>query len=81
MSLATEIKVSHSCDARACCPGNVLEAKRGFHFVKIGEILEIITDDEDVMYYIPIWVEQIGHDLIQILDCGHYYKIHIRKLK
>ena len=81
MSLATEIKVSHSCDARACCPGNVLEAKRGFHFVRIGEILEIIADDEDVKYYMPIWAKQIGHEFIKIIDCGHCYKIWIRKMK
>lgn len=83
IEISKGIKVSHTCDARACCPGNVMEAKRGFHYVKIGEILEIIASDsdEDVKYYLPMWVDKMGHELIGIQDFKGYFKIWIRKMK
>lgn len=82
MSLIHDVKPSHSVDSRSCCVGNMLEAKKGMHFIKVGEILEVICDcqDDDIQHYLPLWVKKMGHELVKIEDCGRIYKIWIRKL-
>ena len=79
MSVAKEVKIAHTIDARICCPDNIMQSKRGLNFVKVGEILEIIACCEDVKYYMPIWVKKMGHELVRVFECDNHYKIWIRK--
>lgn len=40
------VKPANSVDARGCaCPGPLLEAKKGIGKVKVGEVLEILSND------------------------------------
>jgi tRNA 2-thiouridine synthesizing protein A len=59
------IKSSSVVDARgSACPGPLLEAKKGIGKVKVGEVLEIISNDPGTKNDIPIWAKKVGHEYL-----------------
>ena len=50
------VAVSSCVDARgSACPGPLLEAKKGIGKVKVGEVLEIYSNDSGTRTDIPAW--------------------------
>ena len=63
------MEVSSSIDARgSACPGPLLEAKKGTGKVKVGEILEILSNDASTRTDIPIWAKKVGHEFLGHLE-------------
>ncbi|MGA2402902.1 MAG: sulfurtransferase TusA family protein [Syntrophobacteraceae bacterium] len=59
------IKSATVVDARGCaCPGPLLEAKRGIGKVKIGEVLEVLSNDPATKNDLPIWARKVGHEYL-----------------
>lgn len=64
MDLKT-IKAHSVVDARgSACPGPLLEAKKGIGKVKVGEILEVISNDPGTKNDIPVWAKKVGHEYL-----------------
>ncbi len=64
MDLST-IKANSVVDARgSACPGPLLEAKKGIGKVKVGEILEVISNDPGTKNDIPVWAKKVGHEYL-----------------
>jgi tRNA 2-thiouridine synthesizing protein A len=52
----SKLDVSSTVDARgSACPGPLLEAKKGIGKVKVGEVLEIYSNDSGTRTDIPAW--------------------------
>ena len=76
------IEVSSTVDARgSACPGPLLEAKKGIGKVKVGEILEILSNDSGTKKDMPIWAQKVGHAYLGILEADGYDKIFIQRNK
>lgn len=76
------IEVSSSIDARgSACPGPLLEAKKGIGKVKIGEILEILSNDSSTRSDIPVWAKKVGHESLGHLEADGYDRIFVRRNK
>jgi tRNA 2-thiouridine synthesizing protein A len=86
-SIMTEIDlnavaVSSTVDARgSACPGPLLEAKKGIGKVKVGEILEIYSNDSGTRTDIPAWAKKVGHDYLGILEADGYDKHFVCRKK
>ena len=76
------IKASNTVDARgSACPGPLLEAKKGIGKVKVGEVLEIYSNDSGTRKDIPIWAKKVGHDYIGHIEVDGYDKLYIKRNK
>jgi TusA-related sulfurtransferase len=76
------IEVANSVDARgSACPGPLLEAKKGIGKVKVGEILEILSNDAGTRTDVPAWAKKVGHDYLGLLEADGYDKHFVRRNK
>ena len=77
-----EIKVAHVVDARgSACPGPLLEAKKGIGKVKVGEILEVRSNDPGTKKDLPFWAKKAGHEVLGMKEGTGYFSIFIRRKK
>ena len=69
-------------DARgSACPGPLLEAKKGIGKVKIGETLEILSNDPGTKNDIPIWAKKVGHEYLGHLEADGYDRLFVVRNK
>jgi len=76
------IEAASTVDARgSACPGPLLEAKKGIGKVKVGEILEIYSNDSGTRTDIPAWARKVGHEYLGVLEADGYDKHFVRRNK
>jgi tRNA 2-thiouridine synthesizing protein A len=78
----SSIQVANSVDARgSACPGPLLEAKKGIGKVKVGEILEVFSNDSGTRKDIPAWARKVGHEYLGVVEADGYDKHFVRRNK
>ena len=78
----TNVTPASTVDARgSACPGPLLEAKKGIGKVKVGEILEIYSNDPGTRTDIPAWAKKVGHDYLGAVESDGYDKHFICRKK
>jgi TusA-related sulfurtransferase len=76
------IEAAGTSDARgSACPGPLLEAKKGIGKVKVGEILEIFSNDSGTRVDVPAWAKKVGHEYLGFLKADGYDKHYVRRKK
>lgn len=76
------IKAAVVVDARGCaCPGPLLEAKKAIGKVKVGEILEIISNDPGTKSDMPLWAQKVGHEFLGSLAADGCDRLFIVRKK
>ena len=76
------IEISSAVDARgSACPGPLLEAKKGIGKVKVGEVLEIYSNDTGTRNDVPAWARKVGHEYLGLLEADGYDKHFVRRNK
>lgn len=76
------LEAATTVDARgSACPGPLLEAKKGIGKVKVGEILEVYSNDSGTRTDIPAWAKKVGHDYLGVLEADGYDKHFVRRNK
>jgi len=78
----TTIKAAIVVDCRgSACPGPLLEAKKGIGKVKVGEVLEVLSNDAGTKEDVPIWAKKVGHDYLGFLPADGYDRIFVVRKK
>ncbi len=76
------IEVAGNVDARgSACPGPLLEAKKGIGKVKVGEVLEIFSNDSGTRTDLQAWAKKVGHEYLGFLEADGYDKHYVRRKK
>ncbi len=76
------IEATSTVDARgSACPGPLLEAKKGIGKVRVGEVLEIFSNDSGTRKDIPAWANKVGHDYLGVMEADGYDKHFVRRSK
>ena len=76
------IKVACSVDARgSACPGPLLEAKKGIGKVRVGEVMEVLSNDSGTKNDLPIWAKKVGHEYLGHISEDGYEKLFIVRKK
>lgn len=76
------LEVTNTVDARgSACPGPLLEAKKGIGKVKVGEVLEIYSNDSGTRTDVPAWAKKVGHDYLGVMEADGYDKHFVRRQK
>jgi TusA-related sulfurtransferase len=67
------VKAASTVDARgSACPGPLLEAKKGIGKVKVGDVLEIYSNDSGTRTDIPAWSKKVGHEYMGMVEADGY---------
>jgi tRNA 2-thiouridine synthesizing protein A len=78
----TSITAAKVVDARAMsCPGPLLEAKKAIGTVKIGEVLEIWSGEENTKNDLPRWCEKVGHEFLGAVPGDGYDRLFVLRKK
>jgi TusA-related sulfurtransferase len=78
----SSMKADNTVDARgSACPGPLLEAKKGIGKVKVGQVLEIFSNDSGTRRDIPAWAGKVGHEYIGFVEADGYDKHFVRRKK
>lgn len=78
----TTIKSAAVADARgSACPGPLLEAKKGIGKVKVGEVLEVLSNDPGTKNDLPVWAKKVGHEYLGHMSMDGYDRIFIVRKK
>jgi TusA-related sulfurtransferase len=76
------IQAASVVDARgSACPGPLLEAKKGIGKVRVGEVLEILSNDSATKGDIPVWANKVGHEFLGHLEADGYDRIFVVRKK
>ena len=76
------VEIASTVDARgSACPGPLLEAKKGIGKVRVGEVLEIYSNDSGTRRDIPAWSNKVGHEYLGVLEADGYDKHFVRRKK
>lgn len=76
------VKAATVVDARgSACPGPLLEAKKGIGKVKVGEVLEVQSNDPGTKNDIPIWARKVGHEYLGHVSVDGYDRLFIVRRK
>ncbi len=78
----SSIQAETTVDARgSACPGPLLEAKKGIGKVKVGEVLEVFSNDTGTRKDIPAWAGKVGHEYMGMLEADGYDRHFVRRRK
>jgi len=76
------IQAASVVDARGVsCPGPLLEAKKGIGNVKVGEILEVLSNDPGSRNDIPAWSKKVGHEYLGYLSVDGADRLFVKRQK
>ena len=76
----TAIEADVQVDARgAACPGPLMDLIGKIKNVDAGTVVELLTGDEGSKNDVPEWVDEAGHELLDVVDNGEYYSIYVEK--
>lgn len=68
-------------DARGMqCPMPILKAKKEITTLEVGQILEVLSDDEGSKEDFPRWAKRTGNELLGIFDEEGYARYFIKRL-
>jgi tRNA 2-thiouridine synthesizing protein A len=78
----TALKAAAVVDARgSACPGPLLEAKKAIGKVKVGEVLEVLSNDPGTKGDMPLWANKVGHEFLGSLSADGYDRIFLVRKK
>jgi TusA-related sulfurtransferase len=79
--LAT-LKAAAVVDCRgSACPGPLMEAKKAIGKVKVGEVLEVLSNDPGTKDDIPLWAKKVGHEYLGAMPADGYDRIFVTRKK
>ena len=82
MSDSSNATAASTIDSRgSACPGPLLEAKKGIGKVKVGEIIEIYSNDEGTRVDLKAWANKVGHGYLGYKEADGYDKHYITRKK
>ena len=78
----SSVEAASTVDARgSACPGPLLEAKKGIGKVKVGEVLEVYSNDSGTRKDIPAWANKVGHGYLGTLEADGYDRHFVKRNK
>jgi tRNA 2-thiouridine synthesizing protein A len=67
------------------CPMPIIMTMKKFKELTLGQILEVVSDDEGIKKDMPAWCDTTGHQMVGLEEeqtkSGMIYKAFVRKTK
>lgn len=63
------------------CPMPIVKTAQKIKDLKVGQVLEVISDDEGIKEDMPAWCKRTGNKFLKIEEREGEYQVYIKKLK
>ena len=63
------------------CPMPIVKTAQKIKDLKVGQVLEVISDDEGIKEDMPAWCKRTGNEFLRIEEGEGEYRVYVRKLK
>ena len=63
------------------CPMPIVKTAKKIKDLKIGQVLEVISDDEGIKEDMPAWCRRTGNEFLRTEEEEGEYRVYVRKLK
>ncbi len=67
------------------CPMPIIKTSKRIKDLSVGQVLEVVSDDEGIKKDMPAWCETTGHEFLGLEEelKGHvtHYRTYIKKTK
>lgn len=63
------------------CPTPLVETRKGIRKAAVGDIVEITGDHPASKKEIPMAVESLGQELVEVIEDGKKWRIRIKKIR
>ncbi|GAH96810.1 unnamed protein product [marine sediment metagenome] len=63
------------------CPMPIVKTAKKIKDLKIGQVLEVISDDEGIKEDMPAWCKRTGNEFLRIEEGEGEYRVYVRKSK
>lgn len=63
------------------CPMPIVKTAEKIKDLKIGQVLEVVSDDEGIKEDMPAWCKRTGNEFLRIEEGEGEYRVYVRKLK
>jgi TusA-related sulfurtransferase len=76
----SDIEPTATVDARgAACPGPLMDLIGKIRDVESGEVVCLLSDNEQSTTDVPEWAEEAGNDLLDVEESDDHYAFYVRK--
>ena len=63
------------------CPMPIANTAKKIKDMQVGQVLEVLADDEGIKEDAPAWCKTTGNELVGIEEEDREYKVYIKKTK
>ncbi len=63
------------------CPMPIANTANKLKGLEVGQVLEILADDEGIKEDMPAWCRTTGHELVGMEEEAGQYKVYVKKTK
>jgi tRNA 2-thiouridine synthesizing protein A len=63
------------------CPMPIAHTSKKMKELKVGQVLEILADDEGIKADMPSWCKTTGNEFVGLEEEKGQYKVYVRKTK
>jgi tRNA 2-thiouridine synthesizing protein A len=63
------------------CPMPIILTSKKMKQMRVGEVLEVLSDDEGIKKDMPAWCKSSGNECLELLQDGKIFKVYVRKAK
>ena len=63
------------------CPMPIVKTAEKIKDLKIGQVLEVISDDEGIKEDMPAWCKRTGNEFLRTEEREGEYRVYVKKLK
>jgi len=57
----------------------IIETTDKIRELKIGQVLQVLSDDKGIKTDLPAWCESTGNEFLDIEEEGGEYRVYVRK--
>jgi TusA-related sulfurtransferase len=63
------------------CPMPIANTANKLKELEVGQVLEVLADDEGIKEDMPAWCRTTGHELLGMEEEAGQYKVYVKKTK
>jgi TusA-related sulfurtransferase len=78
----TTANVTRSIDARGMpCPGPLMSLIGAIREGQLGDVIEVLSNDEGSKTDIPAWVNKAGHEIVEVVQEDGFARFVVKKAR
>ena len=62
------------------CPVPIMKTAQRIKTMSVGQVLEVLADDEQILEDMPAWCKSHGHAFLEVIEASGEYRLYVKKL-